>query len=264
METRLEKVALAVDDDRLNGTLLSPATTLPGVLFVHGWGGSQEQDLVRARAAAGLGCVCLTFDLRGHRRDVAVREMVSREQNLADLLAAYDWLAQQRSVDPSAIAVVATSYGGYLAAILSSLRKARWLALRVPALYKDPGWQLPKRQLHKDADLPAYRRRRIAWQDNRALTACAQFTGDVLIIESEHDELVPHQVIENYVAAFVSAKSMTSRVISGADHALTSERAQRAYNALLEGWLSEMVVGARAGSAGEERMSPTTTDDPRR
>jgi len=84
-------------------------------------------------------------------------------------------------------------------------------------------------------------------------------TGDVLIIESEHDELVPHQVIENYVAAFVSAKSMTSRVISGADHALTSERAQQAYNALLEGWLSEMVVGARAGSAGEERMSPTNS-----
>lgn len=139
METRREQVTLAVDDDRLTGTLLSPATTLPGVLFVHGWGGSQEQDLVRARAAAGLGCVCLTFDLRGHRRDLAVREMVSREQNLADLLAAYDSLAQQRNVDPSAIAVVATSYGGYLAAILSALRKVRWLALRVPALYKDHG-----------------------------------------------------------------------------------------------------------------------------
>lgn len=59
-----------------------------------------------------------------------------------------------------------------------------------------------------------------------------------------------HQVIENYVATFVSAKSMTSRVISGADHALTSERAQRAYDALLEGWLSETVVGARTGLAG--------------
>ena len=93
------------------------ATPLPGVLFVHGWGGSQEHDLVRAREAAGIGCVCLTFDLRGHERTARHWEKVNRPQNLADLLAAYDWLASQPNVDPTAIAVVGISYGGYLAAL---------------------------------------------------------------------------------------------------------------------------------------------------
>ena len=34
----------------------------------------------------------------------------------------------------------------------------RWLALRSPALYRDEGWDLPKRRLHVAFDLRAYRR----------------------------------------------------------------------------------------------------------
>lgn len=246
MDIRLERIGIAVDGERIQGTALSPTRRLPGVLFVHGWGGSQEQDLVRAREAAGLGCVCLTFDLRGHVATERQRETVTREDNLRDLLAAYDLFAARRGVDASAIAVVGSSYGGYLAAILTSLRPVSWLALRAPALYKDAGWDRPKRQCHVDPDLPAWRRRSVRWQDNRALGACAAFQGNVLIIESEHDDVIPHPVIENYVAAFGKARSLTSRTIEGADHGLSTESAQRAYTSLLLNWLTEMVVGARA------------------
>jgi pimeloyl-ACP methyl ester carboxylesterase len=145
--------------------------------------------------------------------------------------------AAQRGVDASAIAVVGSSYGGYLAAILTSLRPVSWLALRAPALYKDAGWDRPKRQCHVDPDLPAYRRRSVRWQDNRALGACAAFQGDVLIVESENDDVIPHPVIENYLAAFGKARSLTSRVIDGADHGLSAESAQRAYTTLLLNWL---------------------------
>ena len=123
-----------------------------------------------------------------------------------------------------------------------------WLALRAPALYKDAGWEKPKRHCHVDPDLPAYRRRSLRWQDNRALGACAAFTGDVLIVESEHDVVIPHPVIENYVAAFGKARSMTARLIEGADHGLSSEAAQRAYTTLLLNWLTEMVIGARTSA----------------
>ena len=252
MPTRDLKFQIAVESERIAATLVTPSTTLPGVLFVHGWGGSQQQYLARARKIAALGCIGLTFDLRGHARTEPQQETVSREDNLCDVLAAYDELVNHPSVDASAMAVVGSSYGGYLAAILTTLRPVKWLALRVPAIYKDAGWELPKKQLHKDPDLIAYRRRRLGPGDNRALKACAAFGGDVLIVESEHDDIVPHRTIENYREAARQARSLTYRVIAGADHGLSQEPAQAAYTGLLVNWLTEMVFGARQGAPGAQ------------
>lgn len=252
MDVRLDTVDIAVEGERLLGTVLAPARRLPGILFVHGWGGSQEHDLVRAREAAGLGCVCLTFDLRGHEATAGQWETVSRAQNLDDLLAAFDWLSAHPLVDPGSMAVVGISYGGYLAAILTGMRKVRWLALRSAALYMDPGWELPKRQLHRDTDLAAYRRQRIDPSDNRALRACADFRGDALVVEAEHDTIVPHQVTENYVAALSRAHSLTARVLGGADHALSEKSWQQEYTRLLVGWLGEMIAGGRTDAAKQQ------------
>jgi dienelactone hydrolase len=244
MSTNDSEIQIRVDHERIAGTVLMPGPLVPGVLFVHGWGGSQDQYLARARRIAALGCVCLTFDLRGHAATQGQQHTVTREHNFRDVLAAYDMLANQPGVDRLAIGVVGSSYGGYLAAILTSLRPIKWLALRVPALYRDEDWALPKTQLKKYG-LDAFRRGPVMPNENRALGACTKFGGDVLIVESEHDDTVPHPVIANYMAAFQNAHSLTYRVLSGADHGLSEERWQRAYSTLLIGWMTEMVLGAR-------------------
>lgn len=255
MDIRLEAIGIDVDDTRLGGTLLTPAHELPGVLFVHGWGGSQMHDLARAKEAAGLGCVCVTLDLRGHAGDPGEAARVSRAQNLADVLAAYDWLASRGNVDQEAIAVVGVSYGGYLAALLTSVRRVRWLALRSPAIYKDKDWDRPKLELHNDVGLPAYRRRRLTPGDNRALQACASFTGDVLLVEAEHDDVMPHPVAENYQAAFTKARSITARIVADADHGFTGKTVQREYTTVLIKWLTEMITGARSSVAAKKVQS---------
>ncbi len=43
-----DAIDIAVDGQHIAGTLVSPAPLVPGVLFVHGWGGSQEKYLARA------------------------------------------------------------------------------------------------------------------------------------------------------------------------------------------------------------------------
>jgi uncharacterized protein len=161
---------------------------------------------------------------------------------------------------------VGSSYGGYLAAVLSSLRPVRWLALRVPALYKDEDWALPKRGLNRD-ELAAYRRSPVGAAENRALGACAAFEGDVLIVESERDDVVPHPVIANYMAAFERAHSVTYRVIAGADHGLSEPPWQQAYTSLLVSWATEMVIGAREGGAASgahTRLQPSPRPGPPR
>jgi len=248
MATHSDEIQIPVAGERVAGTIMTPGSNIPGVLFVHGWGGAQSYDLSRARMIAGLGCVCLTFDLRGHGATQEERQRVTREDNLLDLVSAYDRLVQHAAIDRRAIAVIGCSYGAYLATLLTTLRPVRWLALQAPALYRDTHWALPKYELDPQ-DLASYRRTSITPAHNRALAACEQFTGDVLVVESEHDELVPHATIMNYRAAFARSHSLTHRIIDGADHGLTSKQSQQAYATILTRWATEMIVGARTERA---------------
>ena len=119
MSTRDIQIDIPVDGQHIAGTLVGPDTMVPGVMLVHGWDGSQAQYIARAHEIAALGCICLTFDLRGHVRHQGLRESITREDNLRDVLASYDVLVGHPAVDPGAIAIVGSSYGGYLAAVAS-------------------------------------------------------------------------------------------------------------------------------------------------
>lgn len=261
MATLEQAVPIPVGDDRIDGTLVTPGTLLPGVLFVHGWGGSQAQYLARARAVANLGCICLTFDLRGHAHTLSQQATVSREINLADLVAAYDLLVARPHVDPRAIAVVGSSYGGYLAAILTTMRPVRWLGLRAPALYMDSGWTTPKLRLRQEQDLPRYRSHLVAADENRALRACRDFDGDVLLVQSEHDAMIPSSVLASYRNAATGSRSLTYRCLPGADHGLTRDVDQQAYTTVLVTWLQEMVTHSRHGPVVVPAADPSAVPE---
>src|SRR5690606_35585724 len=177
MATSSTKIQAVIDDEPVDGTFLTPHAKVPGILFEHGWGGSQERALDRAWGIAGLGCVCLTFDLRGPEKGSERQRTVTREENLRDIIAAYDLLAQHPAIDTHAIAVVGTSYGAYLSTILTTMRLVKWLSLRVPSLYRDAQWTVPKRQLNRE-DLAGYRVAPVTPEENRALAACDALTGD--------------------------------------------------------------------------------------
>jgi hypothetical protein len=114
----------------------------------------------------------------------------------------------------------------------------------VPALYRDEQWHTPKRDLDK-TDLLDYRSTLVHANTNRALHACSQFTGDVLLVESETDDHVPHATIMSYRAACQQTHSLTHRIIDGADHSLSDPVSQQAYTSILVSWITEMVVGER-------------------
>lgn len=239
-----DAITLEVEGQKVVGSLLKPELPVPGFLFIHGWGGDQEEDLGHAEELARLGCVCFTFDLRGHAESDADKERVTRQDGLNDVLAAYDYLAAQPLIDTAAIGVVGTSYGGYLAMLLTAHRPVRWLAMRVPALYPDEHWDTPKSKLDKAA-VRSYREQPHAAGDDRALAACEDFRGDVLIVESEKDEQIPRQAMISMQGAFGQANSLSHRIIPGATHAMRDARHQRIYATLLTGWIEEMVRASR-------------------
>lgn len=241
---KVSTLQVPVAETLLAGQLVEPRTGVPGVLFVHGWAGSQERDKKRARMLAQFGFVCLTFDMRGHGGTADRLKTVTREDNLIDICAAYDMLANLPQVDRDSIAVVGSSYGAYLAVLATARRPVRWLALRVPALYRDEDWHTPKSKLDRQ-DLAAYRRSLVSYESNLALMQCRSFAGDVLIVGSENDEIVPHPGVASYLTSFITARSVTYRVIWGADHALSDPESRRSYDQLLSHWLREMIFDAR-------------------
>ena len=258
MPTRDEPVYVRVEGEHILGTLITPGSLVPGVLFVHGWGGDQRQYLARARDVAGLGCVCLTFDLRGHAQTQAQYESVSREESLRDVLAAYDFLAAQHNVDSDAIAVVGSSYGGYLAAMLTEIATGQVARAARAGVVQGLGMDAAEAQAPGRAgprEIPAAAGETRGKQGAAGMPVVHRRRA---LVESEHDTIIPHQVIVNYREACVSARSLTYRMIEGADHGLSSESMQAAYTGLLVKWFKEIVFGAKPAEPVPAEPAPAS------
>jgi pimeloyl-ACP methyl ester carboxylesterase len=218
------EVTLTAGGRRLAGTLYLPAGAPParGVVFLHGLGSDRQGYRPRARAVAELlGTAALAFDLGGHGESEGDRDDLSARDHLAEAVAAHDLLTATLGGPGAgdaapAVGVCGTSYGGYLGALLPGLRPVRRLFLRAPALYDDALFARPGRD-----------RRTSPLGEHERLTAAARaFAGDVMILESEHDEVVTHDVVEIYLRAFPEARH---NVLLGAGHELRQEEHREAF-----------------------------------
>ena len=210
---------------KIDGTLIEPHGSPPpppAALFLHGWGSDRRRHLIPAERLSEIGFVSLAIDLRGHGRTESLGPSVSALDNLRDASAAYDFLASRRNVDQNRMLVAGFSYGGFLATLLASERKLRWLALRSPALYRDQDLEVPKAEI-KRRGLMAFRRRLLTPAHCMGLRSAAAVRANVLLIEAERDRVIPHQEVRNYLNAFRRARSLTHKVIRGADHAMSRE-----------------------------------------
>ncbi len=100
----------------------APAAGWPAVIYLHGWGGSQEGLDAKgwARSLAARGYVVLTYSSRGWGGSGGLADLAG-PNSLGDVRHAVEWLARgtgmtadadNPGVDPSRIALMGTSYGG--------------------------------------------------------------------------------------------------------------------------------------------------------
>ena len=94
MTARSESITIDIDDEQMSGTFLSPKSKVPGVLFVHGWGGSAAQllPLIAPLHAAGYGVLAWDARCHGHSDDDSYSALPRFAE---DIEAALDWLAGQ-------------------------------------------------------------------------------------------------------------------------------------------------------------------------
>ncbi|MBI4167452.1 MAG: alpha/beta fold hydrolase [Candidatus Aenigmarchaeota archaeon] len=225
---------------KLDGTLFYPTekkNKYPAILFVHGWTSERKRSFQYAKALADLGYICLLFDMRGHGTSEGDIDISTIKDFSSDVVAAYDYLSTAESVDPENISVVGSSFGGYLITLLSAKRRVKNLVLRVPADYPNEIFDKPKKLFgSENIEVVNWRKKAKKPTETYALEALHNFKGNVLVIESEKDDLVPHQTIVNYLKAVKDQSKLTHTLMKNAPHSIKEGKFRNEVERILIEW----------------------------
>jgi len=225
---------------KLDGTLFYPPSKKdknPAILFVHGWTSERKRSFQYAKALAYLGFVCMLFDMRGHGTSEGDIKTFTNKDFLSDVVAAYDYLLQVVGVDRENISAVGSSFGSYLIALLSAKRNVKNLALRVPADYPNQNFnKLKMLSSGENPEIINWRRQPKIPSETYALEALHKFEGNVLIIESEKDDIVPHQTILNYMNAVGDKSKLTHTLLKDAPHSIKEGKFKDEIEQILVKW----------------------------
>lgn len=212
----------------------------PAILFLSGWNPGKSVwttgDFYAGYCTGKMDTVCLTVAFRGMGSDWDINKL-SRSDFLDDAVAAYDYLAGLRGVDPARITVVGESFGSYMASVLSSKRPVKNLVLRVPTDFPADGFaDVPQIKFAGNLSRE-WKLREHYFGESVALKAVHDFKGNMIIIASENDEMVPFQTIENYRIAAADFGNANYQLMKGAGHGLFSPAKIREYLKILSEWL---------------------------
>jgi uncharacterized protein len=241
----MEKIEFATDNQKIRGNIFYPKKLKdknPAVLFIHGWTSGQDRNFPYAEEICNLGYVCMAFDLRGHGISEGTLETLTTEDFLNDVISAYDFLTELKNVDKENITVVGSSFGSYLSAILTSKRKVSNLVLRVPAYVPDESFNLPHINFAKKPEIVEWRSKVLLPDALLPLRSVGNFEGNILIVESENDTLIPHQTILNYINAVTNKTKLTYILMKGANHNISRDPIKvKEYCVILSKWFKDIV-----------------------
>jgi hypothetical protein len=146
-----------------------------------------------------------------------------------------------QEIDPGRVGVCGATYGGFLASLLTVRRGVRSLPLRAPALYSDRDLDRARARLRSSVQTP---------DTSAALRALLVFDAPVLILESEHDETIGHDVIE---ACLRACRRPRYELLLGAVHRLTKQTTRTAYVETIVEWFGDTLARGAAEAETKPR-----------
>lgn len=212
-----KQVEFKVGKEILRGSLFVPVGKgpFPGVVFYHGRGSSRKRYLKISKKLAEKGFIALAFDFRGCGESDGNFPDQTQRMGIDDARAGLEFLLSQ-NVDKNRIGIMGTSFGGFVASILmGEFDFIKSLILRVPAVYPDElldiNVELIKNYYHIEKE---------KWLSSIAYDGISKFKGDLLIIQSEKDEVVKDWIVRNYYDQARNAAKRELFVQKGAGHDL--------------------------------------------
>jgi uncharacterized protein len=207
---------------------------VPGAVLLHGFTGDRMEShwifVKCSRALARAGIATLRFDFYGSGESEGEFVEMTFQSEVADALAAVDFLRRQRGINPRRIGLVGMSLGGAVAALIAQRARVQTLVMwsapahlaEIAALARGSTRSIPGCTSAID-----YNGHRISTemlkQINKVdpLRQIASFRQPTLLIHPEKDDYVPKVHADHY-AAHVGAAIKEVVVIPGADHTFSS------------------------------------------
>ncbi|OGZ73826.1 MAG: hypothetical protein A2908_01295 [Candidatus Staskawiczbacteria bacterium RIFCSPLOWO2_01_FULL_38_12b] len=236
----IQEIEFISEDQKLKGKLFFPEqlqVKQPGVIFIHGWKSNQNSKTDYASTVAGLGYVSMTFDLRGHGESEGDLPVLTMENFIHDGEAAYDRLIAEHAVDADDITIVGNSLGAYIAIRLIERKNSKNLIIQAPANYPDQELTHPLVDYAGDKSILEWRKQILKPKTNAALDALNKFKGNLLVVESQLDDFIPHQTVENYVSAAQDPARVKLEIMADAPHSLKDPSLRMQYQKLISDFL---------------------------
>lgn len=240
----MQKVSFIVDGQRIIGHIFLPKKIKiknPAILFVNGWNSSQERYFQFAKLFAGIGYICLVYDMRGSDESEGDINILTTKSFLDDVYAAYDYLSNIQAVDKENISAFGSSFGCYLLLVASLKRKFKKLILRAPANYPNDAFNKPKMETsgQETLEILEWRKKNRQVDETFSLQAINQYRGEIFLIEGGKDESIPHETIANYINAIKDKAKLTYLVVEDVPHSLKDAKVREKYLKILVDWVTQ-------------------------
>jgi uncharacterized protein len=212
-----QNVEFKIQNETLRGSLFIPdgKGPFPGVVFYHGRGSSRGNYLPIAESLAQNGVTALAFDFRGCGESDGEFNNQTHKMGIEDGKAALEFLLTQ-NVDKERIGIQGTSFGGYVTGmILNDHDFIKSVVLRAPSAHSDQTLN------YKGEVENGYFAKRENWINSGSYRGLGKFKGNLLVIESEKDELLMSEEVEKYYNVAADALKRELYIHKGAGHSLS-------------------------------------------
>lgn len=233
----MQKVSFSSNGLTIRGVLTTPKTgsaPFPGVICFHGMTSSNVGYIPLIEKLAENGIAGLAINMRGHGESDGDFNTATVTEAINDGLAAYDFLTSQPNIDSNKIGLLGTSVGAILVSFTSQQREIQSIVLRAPAAYSEEllGVSMAATMTNEDHqfyDIPDLS----ATPPGRAI---AKFKGNLLVISSEKDAIIPAHISQGYIDITTSARRKELHTIKDATHALTKPTWKQEFQDTAAAW----------------------------
>lgn len=207
------------------------------ILTFVGFGSSKKSNFdFMAKLVDTTGMSALVVDFSGHGESPFNVDETVPAQHLLEAAKAYDWI--KANYPKSAICIMGTSYGGFIAAYLTRFRSAEKLILRTPAIY-EPSSFYTEHQFIDKILVREYRKDTEVLKNHPIFLQSPIRSASTLLVVHGEDKSVPQETTDAYKSAF-DAQVYVAEGFAHAfrDSANPQEGVPAYYNALVS-WLNQ-------------------------